>query len=231
MFDNEITNIKEIDWSKCEEVLGYQFNNRDLLMEAFAHSSIKGLTGKSYQRLEFLGDGILRFFVSEQLFINYPQANEGDLTKAISFLVSETVLTNISKKIRLNEYIIKLTTNDLNLTNSAFGDIFESVTAAIYLDGGLDAVKKFLITHFLELILSAFEGDNNFKAILSEWAQKNQKKLPEYQLIESSGPAHSLSFKMQLIFDNNIYGPLIGSTKKATEQQLAKIAIDQLKLL
>lgn len=220
------------NWQACQSLLDYQFKNTELLLEALTHSSAKSQASKSYQRLEFLGDSILRFLISKYLYSRNSDADEGVLTKSISHLVSATTLSKIIKKLGLFPFIIQsITKKEEEFPDSILGDIFESILAAIYLDGGLKKAEAFTLKHFKPYFFLDADNHQNFKGILAEYIQKHHKGLPEYTLLETIGPAHTPSFKMQIKINNKIYGPISGNTKKNTEQALAELALKDLGLL
>jgi ribonuclease-3 len=215
----------------CQKDLNYQFHNPNMLLEALWHSSQKNLTGFSYERMEFLGDAILRNYASIKLYHIFPQFQEGSLTKAISNIVSAKSLSSLGKKLNLDKYIFIAPQPQNQIPESILGDVFESIVAAIYLDGGINAISAFLDYSTSELFVNPLETTINYKAVLSEWAQKNKIKLPVYEVIEQFGPDHDCQFKIIIRIDDKTFGPITDKSKKDAEQKVAHLALQSLNLL
>ena len=210
---------------KCQEEISYQFKNPQLLLEALWHSSQKNLSNFSYDRMEFVGDAILRFYASVKLYQMYPDYQEGSLTKAISNIVSAKSLSIIGKKLNLDNYVFIAAQYNQQIPLSILGDVYESIIAAIFYDGGIEVATQFLERTISELFLSPLDSIINFKAILSEWAQKNKILLPIYEVTDQFGPVHDSQFKMMIHFNGESYGPIIEKSKKNAEQKVAELAI------
>ena len=215
---------------KCQEEITYQFKNPSLLLESLWHSSQKNMTNFSYDRMEFVGDAILRFYVSVKLYETYPHFQEGDLTKATSNIVSAKSLTIISKKLNLEKYIFMAPQVSSQIPESILSDIYESIIAAIFFDSGIEQANNFIDRTIGELFLSPLDSTINYKAKLSEWAQKNKLPLPIYEVIEQLGPAHEAQFKMIIHINGASFGPIIDRSKKESEQKAAKLALESLKI-
>lgn len=215
---------------KCQEEILYQFKNPSLLLESLWHSSQKNLTNFSYDRMEFVGDAILRFYVSVKLYNAYPNFQEGDLTKATSNIVSAKSLASISKKLNLDKYIFIAPQANALTPDSILSDVYESLIAAIFFDGGIEKANEFINRTIEDLFLSPLDSTINHKAILSEWAQKNKIPLPKYEVIEQIGPAHDLQFKMIIHINDLTFGPIIDRSKKEAEQKVAQLAILKLNI-
>lgn len=223
--------LKDDKLSKCQLELSYEFKSPIILLEALWHSSQKNLTGFSYERMEFLGDAILRNYASLKLYRLFPQFQEGLLTKAISNIVSARSLSLQGKKLNLDKYIFIAPQPHNQIPESIIGDVFESIVAAIYLDGGYKATSDFLGKTIDELFLSPLESIINYKAKLSEWAQKNKMSLPIYEVVEQLGPDHDCQFKIIIHIDNKTFGPIIDKSKKDAEQKAAHLAINNLNIM
>ncbi len=213
-------------------VIGYKFNNVNLLKRAMTHSSYANETRDaegSNERLEFLGDAVLSIIVSDAIFKDYTQLPEGELTKIRASLVCENSLCAFAKEIALGDYILlgkgeRLTGG--NKRPSILADAFEALIAAIYLDGGIEAATKFVMG-FVERELS----DNNwgsfedYKTMLQEIIQKNPEEILEYRLAGESGPDHDKRFEVEILLNSNIIGRGSARSKKKAEQLAAKEAL------
>ena len=202
-----------------------KFRNEELLTRALTHTSYANEHNVlSYERLEYLGDAVLEIVCSEYLYINtlYP---EGEMSRLRSLCVCENALYEYSKDINLKDYI-KLGNGISEANKTIIADVFESVIAVIYLENGLNAVKRV----FHELIVPYIDRQEDFlmdyKSLLQESVQ-TVKKSVEYKLIDESGPAHNKTFKVEVIIDGLIYGVGSGSSKKEAEQNAAKEAYNK----
>ena len=220
---------------KIQLNIKYDFENIGLLNNSLTHSSyVNENKMKSYEnneRLEFLGDVVLSLIVSEYLyhrFLNFP---EGDLTKRRATVVCESSLAFAARKIDLGDYLLlgkgEEITGGRN-RDSILADAFEALVGAIYLDGGLDAAKKFLIDSFEEEVIYAISKGNlfiDYKTYLQEILQKSTKSKIEYIVEKEIGPDHNKKFYMNVIVENKIIGKGIGRNKKEAEQMAAKQAL------
>jgi ribonuclease-3 len=220
------------DLKYLEERLDYQFDNKDLIIEALTHKSYK----KPYnnERLEFLGDAVLNLVVGEYLFKKFPNANEGELSKIRASLVNEHGFMVLATKIELGEYIFISQAEENNegrTKPSLLSDAFEAIMGAIYYEVGLKTVEE--ITHKLldecyeKIDLSTLFRD--FKTALQEITQAEFGTTPEYKLVSSSGPDHKKEFEIAVIIDNKEYAKAIGKSKKQAQQESARKAMEILK--
>lgn len=216
-------------------MIHYQFQNPALLEQALTHSSFaneqKINKKKHNERIEFLGDAVLELVVSEYLFRNEPNKNEGQMTKIRSSLVCEFTLSQCAEDIRLGEFLLLSKGEEMTggrNRSSILCDAFESVIGAVYLDGGFSKAKAFIE----EFLLNDVEDKTLFydaKTILQELIQGSGKTGLVYQLLEEKGPDHNKEFIVQALIENEILGEGIGRTKKAAEQKAAYHAILKLK--
>lgn len=221
------------DLSNFEKIIGYTFKNRELLFEALSHSSFANEHKKRYnsnERLEFLGDSVLSIVVSDYLFENYKHLPEGQLTKVRASLVCETSLFGFAKTIKLGEFIM-LGKGEENTGGrkrpSILADAFEAVIAAIYLDGGIEAATKYVLSFIPKnLSINKAASNNDFKTILQEIIQKNPEEKIEYFLKSESGPDHDKMFTIQVKLNSNVIGEGKGHSKKQAEQAAAKEALE-----
>jgi ribonuclease-3 len=218
---------------RCEQRLGYEFREPRMLESALTHASGADHRLSSNERLEFLGDAILGLVVCEQLFTQFPDQLEGDLTKLKSIVVSRQTCAKISQALGLREFLVLgkgMTTNPA-VPPSVLSDVLESLIAAIYLDGGIDAAREFVLTYFGPEIESAAAGDSggNYKSLLQQFAQREHGVTPTYQLVDEKGPDHSKCFKISAQIGRDRYAPAWGRSKKESEQRAAHNAICQLR--
>ena len=201
---------------------GIDFKNDNLLKQALTHSSYSNEHGGlCYERLEYLGDAVLEIVCSDYLYNNtdYP---EGEMSRLRSLYVCENALYEYSKEIDLSSYI--LLGNGMDKPNKTIiADSFEACMAVIYIENGLDAVKKI----FNDLIVPYIERHEDFlmdyKSLLQESVQ-TVKKSVEYVLVNESGPAHKRLFEVEVVIDGLVYGKATGNSKKEAEQNAAKEA-------
>jgi ribonuclease-3 len=217
---------------RCERRIGYIFQDKALLSAALTHASGAQHRLASNERLEFLGDAILGAIVCELLFVQYPDYLEGDLTKIKSVVVSRQTCAKISEALGLQEFLIlgKGMTTHPQVPPSLLADVFESLAAAIYLDGG-DAGARDFITRFIgpEIELAAAgELGGNYKSLLQQLAQRENGSTPTYQLLDEKGPDHSKCFKISAQIGRNQYQPAWGRNKKEAEQRAARNALAEL---
>jgi len=217
---------------KIQKVMGFDFENLSLLYRALCHTSYvheKNQVSeniKSNERLEFLGDAIVGLIIVEELFKRYPDTAEGDLSKAKAVLASETVLSRVAKKIDLGRYLFlgrgELHSGGRN-RDSILADAVEALCGALFLDRGLDYVRDFLLEVISPYIKEVMDEKLwiDYKTKLQEITQSEYKLLPEYHLLEVSGPPHNPLFIMEVMIMNRTYGIGKGKTKKEAEQEAA----------
>lgn len=218
--------------AECEKRIGYTFQDKSLLMSAFTHASGALHRLKSNERMEFLGDAILGFIVCERLFHAYPEYLEGDLTKVKSAVVSRATCAKLSIALGLNEFLIlgKGMTTNPRVPTSLMSDVFESLIAAIYLDGGDAAVRAFIDRFVGPEITAAVAGElgGNYKSLLQQLAQRDFGTTPTYSLLDEKGPDHSKCFKISAQIGTQRYQAAWGRNKKEAEQHAARNALCQI---
>ena len=219
--------------ASIEEKIGYQFKDRGLLVLAFVHRSFYNENRSEVQqhneRLEFLGDSVLGVLISEYLYTYFPSGTEGQLSHLRAHLVESAMCAFFLQKLNIAEYILlgrgeKM--NDGRGKESIQADLFEALLAAIYLDGGLDEVKRFFWAHFKEEIESSLkEPLRNWKAELQDYSQKKHQKPPDYKVIKEYGPDHNKKFEVAVYLEEVEMGKGSGSSKKEAEQLAAQEAL------
>ncbi|MBE6818467.1 MAG: ribonuclease III [Ruminococcaceae bacterium] len=216
---------------QLEHIIAYEFQDKQLLKTALTHSSYaneKGAGTKYNERLEFLGDSVLGIITAEYLFTNHNDFPEGELTKVRSALVCEKALYRFACEISLGEYLY-LGKGELHTGGrsrpSILADAFEALIAAIYLDGGMEAAKTFVLRFIKEAQAEAIEINTDYKTKLQEIIQKNPEERIEYVTLGEKGPDHDKRFIVAVKLNSNIIGEGTGRSKKQAEQLAAKEAL------
>ena len=217
---------------ECQQAIGYQFRQLDLLRAALTHTSGADTRLASNERLEFLGDAVLGLVTCEQLYTRFPDYQEGDLTKIKSVVVSRRTCARISKLLNLGDYLFlgKGMHMHTAIPASLLADVFESLVAAIYLDGGLEPAKAFILKYVGPEIEEVAEGAHggNFKSLLQQVAQREFNATPQYMLLDEKGPDHSKCFKIAAVIGRHRYHAAWGRNKKEAEQKAAMNALAQI---
>jgi ribonuclease-3 len=224
--------MERLPMKELEEKLQYHFKNPQYLKIALTHSSYANeyrVPEGSNERLEFLGDAVLGAIVADYLFKNFPKLPEGELTKRRAALVCEKACCGFSKEIGLGKYLL-LSHGEQNSggrsRSSILADAFEAVTAAIYLDGGIEAARTFVLRYVLPLLRQGKpKAMKDYKTALQEIVQKNPEDHLEYVLTGESGPDHEKHFLVEVRLDGNTVGKGGGRSKKEAEQQAAREAL------
>ena len=216
----------------CQQILDYTFQNPTILRSALTHASGADHRLASNERLEFLGDAILGAIVCELLYVKFPEYLEGELTRIKSVVVSRRTCAKISERLGFDEFLILgkgMGTQD-QTPSSVLSDVFESLVGAIYLDGGMDAAKRFITTHIEAEIDETVLGSmgSNYKSNLQQVAQRQFGETPTYLLLDEKGPDHSKCFKIAAQIGRHRYPPAWGRNKKDAEQRAAMNALSQL---
>jgi ribonuclease-3 len=217
---------------RAEKVLGHRFRNSQLLKESLTHASIADSRLKSNERMEFLGDAVLDLVICEALYLKFPGLLEGDLTKIKSAVVSRRTCAEVAKETGLAELLIigKGISSREQMPSSLAAAVYESIVAAIYLDGGFDVVKEYVLrtmTSKMESI-SANINQQNYKAVLQQHAQKMLGATPIYELLDEKGPDHSKCFEVCVTIDGRRFTSAWGPNKKMAEQKAALLALEEL---
>lgn len=203
-------------------------NHKSLYIQAFTHTSYANEHGlKSYERLEYLGDAVLELVMSEYLFKN-TEFEEGKMTKLRAHYVCEAALYEYSIRLHLNDYILlghgEEQSGGRN-RKAIVADIFEAFIGAMFLDQGLEFVKKFIYENIIPLIeKKEVDFFSDYKSILQELVQTDRRSL-EYKIVGEEGPAHDKLFTVEVTIDNIVYGRGTAHSKKEAEQEAAKDAL------
>jgi len=217
----------------CERRIGYEFADKSLLRAALTHASGAQHRLASNERLEFLGDAILGVVVCELLYHQYPDYLEGDLTRLKSIVVSRQTCAKISEALGMQDFLIlgKGMITHPAVPPSLLANVFESLIAAIYLDGGTQAAREFIERHVGQEIDLAAGGEmgRNYKSLLQQLAQREHGVTPTYQLLDEKGPDHSKCFKISAQIGPHRYQGAWGRNKKEAEQRAARNALHELR--
>ncbi len=215
-----------------ENKLGYNFKDKKLLKKALTHPSFSSGNEniKNYERLEFLGDSVLAMVMSEYLFTNFPDEKEGGLAKRRSALVCGDTIAKVAKNIDIGKYLILSAgeeagggrDNSANLENA-----LEALMGAIFLDGGMEESKKFILDNFAPLAAEMKEPPRDTKTHLQEWVQSIGKALPAYKVVAQVGPAHAPIFIVEVTIDGYSSARGEGTSKKKAEIDAAGNMLDK----
>ena len=224
-----------MEHSKLEKEIGYEFRNKKLLETALTHTSYAYEKKKqSNEKLEFLGDSILEFVSSEYIYHQYPNLKEGEMTKVRASVVCEKSLYEIAKMHNFSDFLYLGKSERISqkeVRPAIMADSVEAVIAAIFLDGGLEPAKRFIIKNLSEPIENATKhiGQKDYKTVLQEILQKNGNANIEYEIIDEKGPDHEKVFTAEVKLDNKVLAIGKGKSKKLAEMQAAQKALENLK--
>lgn len=221
--------------AELEKALGLSFRDRGLLIQALTHRSYVNETGgsdtDSYERLEFLGDVVVRLIVSEQLYRRLPECDEGGLTRRWTSLLSQRALADAARDLGLSEYVLLgrgFEASGGRAGDAVLGDVMESVIAAVYLDRGNAAARDFVLRALSAPLDAACRPGwrpDNPKAELQELLQGQGKPTPVYHVVASSGPSHQPTFDVEVIAGEQVLGSGGGSSKNGAEVAAARAAL------
>ncbi len=215
-----------------QKKLGYAFKNEELLKEALTHKSYKSPVNN--ERLEFLGDAVLDLIVGEYLFKKFPKAHEGELSKLRASLVNEEGFAKLANRLDIGKYIYISQAEENNngrTKPSLLSNAFEAVMGAIYLESGLEKVRK-LVLHLLKEVYPKIDMDSlfkDYKTTLQELTQAKFGVTPTYKLLHSFGPDHKKEFEVGVMLHDKTIATAKGRSKKAAQQEAAKKALEILK--
>ena len=218
-----------------EEAIGYKFHNIALLQNALTHSSYANERWHnslmSNERLEFLGDSILGMVVAEFLYRNFPDRPEGELTRMRADMVCEKTLASVANRIDLGRHLLLGNGEEQGggrSRNSILADAVESVIAASFLDGGMEAARQFIQQFILVEVPVTTLHNVDYKTALQELVQQKKNQVLSYTLVGESGPDHDKRFDVEVKLNGKVVGIGSGSSKKRAEQMSARAAIEAL---
>jgi len=212
--------------------LGIKFSNLELFDRALTHISYAKSLNKEdipyNERLEFLGDAVLELVVAEYLFRRYPNSSEGDLSKLRSIIVSEEALSYCARKIKVGDYLlVGKDQEEIRSQSALLADAYEAIIGALYLDGGLEVVRDFILRILLKEE-EKIKEIRDFKSRLQEYTQSLYKSVPEYETVQEVGPDHNKTFKVRVKVEGRVLGEGWGSTKRKAEKMAAKCAWEKI---
>lgn len=220
------------DLESLESRLGHRFRDASLLARALTHASTTDVRKDSNERLEFLGDAVLGLVCCELIYTLFPEYLEGEMTKVKSTVVSRQTCAAIAKDLRLDEHLVlgKGMMGQRTIPQSLAAATLEAIVAAIYLDAGLDAARKFLVPILEPRVHRAANSGHqeNFKSVLQQHAQQHHGCSPVYMVLDEKGPDHAKCFEVAVEIDGRRFESCWGASKKQAEQQAALLALSAL---
>ncbi|MFH1008764.1 MAG: ribonuclease III [Candidatus Latescibacterota bacterium] len=229
----------DADLDRLQKRIGHRFRRQDLLIEALKHRSYTYSRGEhgteSNERMEFLGDSVLDLLVTEHLYRTFPEKREGALTEIRSLVVSKRVLAYKAMGLQLGDYL-RLNKSEAEaggrMRTSILGDAYEALLGAMFLDGGLEPVRRFLKSEILDDVeqFASDEAFFNYKSALLEWTQGAGKGHPVYPVKSEEGPDHQKTFILEVTIQGQRYGSGMGKNKKTAEQMAAKETLKMLQV-
>ncbi|WP_026943113.1 ribonuclease III [Helicobacter rodentium] len=221
-----------MDLKEFEKVLGYHFKKESLLKEALTHKSAK--KGAHNERLEFLGDAVLDLIIGEFLYKKFPNSREGELSKMRASMVNEKAFAKVARHLHIGEFLYISASEEQNegrKKDSILSNAFEALMGAMYLESGLEIVRKIMLG-LLEEVYPKIDLNSLFydhKTALQELTQAQFGVTPEYIVLDSFGPDHQKEFLMSVQINKQEYARANGKSKKEAQQSCAKIAFNKLK--
>jgi ribonuclease-3 len=213
--------------NELEQIINYQFNNKDLLQQALTHTSVSSDSASykgNYERLEFLGDAVLGLIISEFLVNYYPNEDEGLLAKRRATLICGDTIASIATSLNIGDHII-LTIGDVNggkrSNNAILENVLEALIGAIYLDRGLEAARNFVLKHWLPIASNTEPPKQDAKTALQQWAQQHGKPIPKYVTLSTKGPAHEPIFTVEVQVEGLHPVSAQGKSKRIAEREAA----------
>lgn len=224
--------VNAVDLERCQAAIGYRFNQPALLEQSLTHSSSAATRLASNERMEFLGDAVLGMVVCQEIFTLAPEMPEGDMTKIKSTVVSRQTCAEAAIRLGLDEMLVlgKGVAGRATLPPSLAAAVLESVIGAIYLDGGLEPAKKFILEQMSAPIGEAMASQHqcNYKSLLQQYAQRELNATPQYDVIDEKGPEHSKCFEIAVRVHGRQFASAWGASKKEAEQKAALTALREL---
>lgn len=213
---------------KLERKIGYQFQNSEVLIQSVTHRSF---ASHNNERLEFLGDGVLNFVIAEALYLQFPEATEGQLSRLRALMVKQKTLASIAREMELSDFLImgtgELKSGGFN-RDSILSDAIEAIVAAVYREAGFESTRLLVLNWFVERLasLSLEQTIKDAKSRLQEYLQGRQEALPSYEVVLIEGEAHVQTFTVQLSF-RLLLQPVTatGASKRIAEQTAAAAAL------
>jgi ribonuclease-3 len=207
-----------------EELVGHRFADAELFKRAMSHASLDVDAGLDNERLEFLGDRILGFVVAEALVEAFPKAREGELALRLNATVRRESCAAVGRALDLGRHL-RLAKSEESTGGrekpAILADACEALIAAIYLDGGFDAARQFVRRHFGAIMAESHAPPRDAKTALQEWAQAKGRPLPQYAVIDRTGPDHAPTFTIEVSVDGIGHARATGTSRRTAEQAAA----------
>ncbi len=219
----------------CQELIGYTFGDISLLAKALTHSSVATTRVESNERLEFLGDAVLGLSVCAELYEKYDDLLEGEMTSIKSAVVSRLTCAKVTRQLGLGNLLAtgKGVPTPVGLPGSVAAAVFEAIIGAIYIDGGFEPARKFVLEHTRPHIDEAIENEHrsNYKSLLQQYVQRKHQTTPDYTYLDEKGPDHDKCFEVSVSIDGRQFSSAWGKSKKEAEQKAAMKALMELGLI
>lgn len=212
------------DLDELQKLLGHEFGHLDVLRRAVTHASAEPRAWNAYERLEFLGDRVLALVLAEHLLDRFPHEREGAIAKRHVGLVRREALAEIARQIDLGRYLIVSkgeTEAGVRESETILSDAMEAVIGALYLDGGLEVVRRFILRCWNPLVEAERRPPQDAKTTLQEWAQARRLPLPAYETVGRDGPAHAPEFTVRVTVEGFPPESGRGKSKRLAEQDAA----------
>jgi len=217
------------DLAKLEKKIDIKFNDIKFLIKSLTHKSYDSINNN--EKLEFLGDRVLGLVISQKLLEIYPNEKEGILDKKLASLVNKKKCLEVAKSLELEKFVlVQNKKNKLKIEDKIISDCCESLIGAIYLEKGLNTVKKFILKIWAQHLDASFITYVDAKTQLQEYSLKKYKILPIYKLLENTGPRHKPIFKVAVRLQNSTFVNSTGNTKKEAEQSAATLLLKNLSI-
>jgi ribonuclease-3 len=227
------------EFESLQQAVQYRFRDRGLLEHAMTHTSranedVSGGVADN-ESMEFLGDALLGFVIADMLFREFPEFDEGEKSKTKASLVSTTTLARQAERLNLGEHLLLGRGEEKTggrRKQALLADGYEALIAAIYLDGGIEHARAFIVREFGAMVNQVHRhgvGGEDFKSALQELLQGRDLPLPEYRLVGAVGPDHQKQFQVELVVKGESIASAVGPSKKEAEQEAARAALEALK--
>ena len=226
------------EFEPLQQAIGYRFRDRGLLEHAMTHTSRahEDISGGVHdnESMEFLGDAVLGFVIADALFRDFPDFDEGQKSKTKASLVSTASLARQAERLDLGAHMLLGRGEEKTggrRKQALLADCYEALIAAVYLDGGIEPARAFILRQFGPLLAEVRRtgvSDRDFKSALQELVQSRELSLPEYRHVGSAGPDHRKLFHVEVIVNGDCIGEATGASKKEAEQEAARVALEKL---
>jgi ribonuclease-3 len=237
--NGEVVRLRD-EFDALQQAIGYRFRDRGLLEHAMTHTSRanEDVSGGVHdnESMEFLGDAVVGFVIADVLFREFPDFDEGEKSKTKAALVSTTTLARQAERLNLGEHLLLGRGEEKTggrRKQALLADGYEALIAAIYLDGGIEHVRAFIVREFAPLLAEVQQhgiaGSQDYKSALQELLQARDLPLPEYRLVGTMGPDHRKLFQVEVVVNGEALAESTGPSKKEAEQEAARAALDKLK--